>query len=298
MDRVLCFDIGGTMLKYGLGNLQGEILEEHTVPNTILKEKAEGMLKQILGIYNSYIERGEKIIGMALATAGIVEEGSGLVLEVSAENFPGYKNFPLGERLRKATGLPVTVGNDLNMAALGEYYLGAGQGANLLVMLAMGTGVGSAIIYRGQLIVGKHGATGEVGYHFVSSGLKVDDAASTRGLVNYYAKLSGEPLEKINGKLIVERVLAGEELATRALSFMSDNLAEVLVTLAKVVDPDCFVLGGGVMESSSVVLPFIRKALAKQNTIDVFKNLDLRPASLGNKAGMYGALHYFMRKEK
>ena len=72
MDRVLCFDIGGTMLKYGLGNLQGEILEEHTVPNTILKEKAEGMLKQILGIYNSYIERGEKIIGMALATAGIV----------------------------------------------------------------------------------------------------------------------------------------------------------------------------------------------------------------------------------
>lgn len=297
IQKIMCLDIGGTMIKYGLASLDGNLLEVKSTPNKIYKCGVDAFIDQIIDIFDDYCMRGEQLVGIAVGTAGIVEEGTGKILLIG-ENFPGYSGYPLGERLRELTGMPVTVGNDVNVAALGEYYIGAGKSSRLMVMMTIGTGVGSAIIFDGKLIVGKHGATGEVGYYQLSDGSKLDDVASTRGLVNLMAELACESKEDLNGKVIIDRVKAGDSIAIGALERTFDYLAEGMVRIAKTIDPDCFVLGGGIMESSDIVLPYLKNALARQNVEDVFKNLDIRPAVLGNKAGMYGAVRYFMEEHK
>lgn len=295
MQKIMCLDIGGTMLKYGLASLEGNLLEVKSTPNKITRGGVEIFIEQITDIFGDYRIRGEKIIGLAIGTAGIVEEKSGKILLIG-DNFPGYSGYPLGDRLREITGLPVTVGNDVNVAALGEYHVGAGKGSKLMVMMTIGTGVGSAIIFDGKLIVGRHGATGEVGYYNLKDGSKLDDVGSTRGLVNCLANMTGEAVDSLNGKIIIERVQNGDSKAIKALEMTMDYLAQGVVRIAKTVDPDCFVLGGGIMEASDVVLPYLYKALAEQNAAEVFTKLDIRPAVLGNKAGMYGAVQYFLEE--
>lgn len=295
MQKIMCLDIGGTMLKYGLASLNGNLLEVKSTPNKITRGGVEIFIEQIADIFDDYRIRGEKIIGLAVGTAGIVEEKTGKILLIG-DNFPGYSGYPLGDRLREITGLPVTVGNDVNVAALGEYHVGAGKGSKLMVMMTIGTGVGSAIIFDGKLIVGKHGATGEVGYYNLKDGSKLDDVGSTRGLINCLANLTGEAIDSLNGKIIIERVQNGDTKAIRALEKTMDYLAQGMVRIAKTVDPDCFVLGGGIMEASDIVLPYLYKALVEQNAAEVFTKLDIRPAVLGNKAGMYGAVQYFLEE--
>lgn len=295
MQKIMCLDIGGTMLKYGLASLEGNLLEVKSTPNKITRGGVEIFIEQITDIFGDYRIRGEKIIGLAVGTAGIVEEKTGKILLIG-DNFPGYSGYPLGDRLREITSLPVTVGNDVNVAALGEYHVGAGKGSKLMVMMTIGTGVGSAIIFDGKLIVGKHGATGEVGYYNLKDGSKLDDVGSTRGLINCLANLTGEAIDSLNGKIIIERVQNGDTKAIRALEKTMDYLAQGMVRIAKTVDPDCFVLGGGIMEASDIVLPYLYKALAEQNAAEVFTKLDIRPAVLGNKAGMYGAVQYFLEE--
>lgn len=297
MQKIMCLDIGGTMLKYGLASLNGNLLEVKSTPNKITRGGVEIFIEQITDIFDDYRIRGEKIIGLAVGTAGIVEEKSGKILLIG-DNFPGYSGYPLGDRLREITGLPVTVGNDVNVAALGEYHVGAGKGSKLMVMMTIGTGVGSAIIFDGKLIVGRHGATGEVGYYNLKDGSKLDDVGSTRGLVNCLANMTGEAVDCLNGKIIIERVQNGDSKAIWALEKTMNYLAQGMVRIAKTVDPDCFVLGGGIMEASDVVLPYLHKALAEQNAAEVFTKLDIRPAVLGNKAGMYGAVQYFLEENR
>lgn len=295
IKKIMCLDIGGTMLKYGLASLDGNLLEVKSTPNKIAREGVDAFIEQIADIFEDYCMRGEQIIGLAVGTAGIVEEKTGKILLIG-DNFPGYSGYPLGDRLREITGMPVTVGNDVNVAALGEYYVGAGKGSKLMVMMTIGTGVGSAIIFDGRLIVGRHGATGEVGYYNLKDGSKLDEVGSTRGLVNCLADLTGEDANSLNGKIIIERVKNGKPKAIQALEMTMDYLAQGMVTIAKTVDPDCFVLGGGIMEAADVVLPYLHKALEGQNAAEVFTKLDIRPAVLGNKAGMFGAVQYFLEE--
>ena len=293
--KIFCLDIGGTMIKYGLASLEGNLLAVNSMPNKILHGGVEAFMEQILEVLEDCQMRGEIIEGIAVGTAGIVEENTGKILLIG-DNFPGYSGYPLGEKLRELTGFPVTVGNDVNVAALGEYFVGAGKGTKLMVMMTIGTGVGSAIIFDGKLIVGRHGATGEVGYYILSDGSKLDNVGSTRGLVHCLAGMTGERVEELNGKIIIDRIKTGDALAIKALEKTMDYLAQGMVRLAKTVDPDCFVLGGGIMEASDVVLPYLHKALAEQNAAEVFTKLDIRPAVLGNKAGMYGAVQYFLEE--
>lgn len=293
-SRIMCLDIGGTMIKYGLGEFWDEkLLEVHSTPNRIFKFGVEAMIEQIIEIYDDYCKRGEAIDGIAIGTAGIVEEKTGKIILIG-DNFPGYSGYPLGDRLRELTNLNVVVGNDVNMAAYGEYSWGAGKDSNLMAMITLGTGVGSAVIFAGHPIVGRHGATGEIGYYKLADGSKLDDVGSTRGLVNCLAGLTGEPVEELNGKIVVERVKAGDALAIQALERTCNYIAEGMVRMAKTIDPDCFVMGGGIMESADVVLPYIKKALQEQDAPEIFKDLDIRPATMGNKAGMYGAIRYYI----
>ncbi|MDO4179645.1 MAG: ROK family protein [Phascolarctobacterium sp.] len=296
-QKIMCLDIGGTMLKYGLASTDGNLSEVKSVPNKITKEGVESFVEQVMEIFDDYCLRGEHLLGLAIGTAGIVEEHTGKILLIG-EHFKGYCGYPLGESLRALTGLPVIVANDVNAAALGEYFLGAGKGSRLMMMMTLGTGVGSAIIFDGKLIVGRHGATGEVGYYKLSDGSKLDEIGSTRGLVNCLASLTGENRDSLNGKIIIDRVKMGDVQAITALEKTMNYLAEGMVNISKTVDPDCIVLGGGIMEASAIVLPYLKQALLKQDTAAMFTDIDLRPAVLGNKAGMYGAVRYFLEATK
>ncbi len=215
----------------------------------------------------------------------------------------GYKEVTreLSELL---DGMRVEAGNDANVAAMGEMWLGAGRGEKNVVMVTLGTGVGGGVIVNGHMIVGQHGAGGEIGHICVNReeedacgcGLHgcLEQYASATGIAKLARKaLSGEHEETVlhgepSAKDVFDAVKAGDALATRIADEFGRYLGAALASLAVVVDPAVFVIGGGVSKAGPVLIPFVEKEFQKRA---FFANKDTKIvlAELGNDAGICGA---------
>ena len=296
-------DIGATSVKLGLFETEGKLLDKWEIPTRkenhgeqILPDVAASILEKL---EERKIQR-EDVAGVGM---GIPAPVVGGVVQQTANVGWGYKEVTreLSELLG---GMRVEAGNDANVAAMGEMWLGAGKGEKDIVMVTLGTGVGGGVIVDGHMLVGQHGAGGEIGHICVNReeedtcgcGLHgcLEQYASATGIAKLARKalsreheetmLHGEP----SAKDVFDAVKEGDALAIRIAEEFGRYLGEALASLAVVVDPAVFVIGGGVSKAGPVLIPFIEKAF--QNRA-FFANKDTRIvlAELGNDAGICGA---------
>ena len=306
MDNfIFGIDIGGTSVKLGLFTVTGKVLDKWEIP-TKKDDGGSHILKDVAESIESKIQEKkitkEDVIGIGIGVPGPVLE-DGTVLE--CVNL-GWGIFNVAKEMKKLTGLDTKVANDANVAALGEMWQGGGKGYENLIMVTLGTGVGGGVILNGKILTGSNGAAGEIGHITVSYEEKsscncgkhgcLEQFASATGIVKEAKRLlesSSEPskLREINqfsAKMIFDFAKDGDALALRAVEQLGSYLGIALSHVAAVVDPQAFVIGGGVSKAGTMLIEVIKKHY-EENVMNALKNKEFKLAELGNDAGIFGS---------
>lgn len=234
------------------------------------------------------------LVGVGVGTAGRVDATDGSIYYAN-DIMPGWMGQPLGERLRKTCGVPVAVMNDVQAHALGEARHGAAAGSHTCIMVAVGTGLGGALIYEGRIMGGAHGFAGELGcsLHPAAENVsceggitgRLESVASGSGIERCYRAGGGEPL---TGPEISARAEDGERLACRVIEQAGYSLGESIISWANIFDPDLVVLSGSVCSSGELWSQALRAGMEAQMT-DVVRGLKVVHAKLGGDAPLFGA---------
>ena len=251
-------------------------------------------------ILEKQLER-EDIAGVGIGVPGPVNEAGDILCAVNLHW--GYVN--LVEQMEKLIGLPVKAGNDANVAALGEMWKGGGAGYHNVVMVTLGTGVGGGIIINGQIVTGSHGAGGEIGHVHVEDSMEeacncgnkgcLEQVASATGIVrlaNARLAADAEPSVlrdgEVSAKTVFDAVKAEDKVAMEIAESFGKYLGSALSVIAGVVDPEVFVIGGGVSKAGDILLDYIRKYY-NTYAFSACKDAVFALAELGNDAGIFGA---------
>lgn len=302
-------DIGGTTVKMGLFDEKGDMLEKWEIV-TRKENNGENILPDIVkSIKEKNSEKSietDDILGIGMGVPGPITE-DGRVLKCA--NL-GWGIFSVADEMSKLTGVKkVKVGNDANVAALGEQWRGGGRGFDNIVMVTLGTGVGGGIIMNGKILTGENGAAGEIGHITVNPKETLTCGCGCKGCLEQYSSATGvirlakERLEasdkpselrkfaddQIGGKEVFDAYKAGDELAAEAVDEFAAYLGMGLGNVASVVDTQAFVIGGGLSKNGPIVIELIKKQYEK-NVMFALKNTEFRLAELGNDAGMCGAV--------
>lgn len=296
--KVVGIDIGGTMIKYGLISLDGKISAEGEIP-TEAEKGIENLLKKISGIIEVYPK--EELLGIAVSGTGQIDGNIGKVIGGN-DIIPGWIGTDLVEMLEKKFSLPVVLENDVNCAALGEKWLGAGKEKKDFICITIGTGIGGGIVMNDDILRGDTCVAGEFGHiQIVKNGLECmcgkkgcyERYASATALVKMVKEKTGL---KLNGKEIFERERAGESLFKEIVEEWIDYLTDGLSTITYIFNPSLIVIGGGVTKQGDYLCERINKSLATKIGVNYKKNLSIRFAELGNNAGMLGAVYLLLKK--
>lgn len=301
-----CFgvDIGGTTVKLGAFGEDGMIIEKWEIP-TYTENEGERILPDIAASIKKKMKEhhleDDVCLGIGVGVpAPVTSDG---VVNGSANL--GWKYKEVRQELEHLMGIPVVVGNDANVAALGEMWKGGGKGQQNMIMITLGTGVGGGVIVNGKVIVGAHGAGGEVGHICVDYDETEHCGCGNCGCLEQYAsatgivrlakkKLAGEvrktvlTAENITAKDVFDAVKEKDPVAMEIAEQFGEYLGSGLAILAAVADPAVFVIGGGVSKAGEVLLPYITKYYQKR-AFFAHKTVEFVLASLGNDAGIYGA---------
>lgn len=301
-----CFgvDIGGTTVKLGLFEEDGTLLDKWEIPTRKDNHGGE-ILPDIAKSLEEHLEKHNiqkpDIVGVGVGVPAAVQ-GQGVVQSTANLGW-GHKDVK-GE-LEELTGLKVKIGNDANVAALGEMWKGGGCGYQNLVMVTLGTGVGGGIILDGHILVGVNGIAGEIG-HLTVNEKETEVCGCTRtGCLEQYASATGIVrlakkklanckedtilnIENITAKDVFDAVKAGDAVAMDIAEQFGSYLARALVSIAIVLDPDIFVIGGGVSKAGGVLLEYIEKYY-REKALWSTKETKFALATLGNDAGICGA---------
>lgn len=300
-------DIGGTTVKIGLFDTEGNLLDKWEIP-TRTEDCGGQILPDIAEAVGKKMREAEivpdDVQGIGLGVPGPVLNESIVNKCVNL----GWGVVDAAGELRKLTGIAnVLAGNDANVAALGEMWKGAGKGHMNVVMVTLGTGVGGGIILNGKIVSGIHGSAGEIGHIKVDSdeispcgcGKKghLEQYASATGIVRKAKELLKDELresvlrqeKKISAKTVFDAARNGDELSQEVVSFACARLGQALSYIANVLDPEVFVLGGGVSKAGSLLLSEVKKYY-QQDVFHASENTEIVLATCGNDAGMYGAV--------
>ena len=295
MDKYICLDIGGTAIKYGLADSRGRLFNKDSLPNVIAKDGVDAFLDQVLGLIGSY-QKYFKIQGAAISMAGMINPQTGEVLH-AAPHFPGLTGTNLVQLVSRKLQLPCRVENDVNSAALGEYWLGNGRGAKSLFCITIGTGIGGAFVLDGKLWPGNSFTAGEVGQAKLGGRNHWEDAASVTALVQKAARLKGVDPETLNGKILCEMVRHGDKPLHRLLRETVHQWATGIAAICYMMNPQRVILGG-IMAQQDLLEPMLQDSLKKELLPVVLDKTTVAFAGLGNDAGLIGALYNFLAREK
>lgn len=293
--NILALDIGGTAIKYGLLDSSGSICTELYEKSTPKSETTNYIMETVIQIIKEMKEE-YMIEGIAVSTAGVVDSQSGKVI-FSGPTIPGYTNTPIKQIIEDSFGIPCEVENDVNCAALGEWWKGAGKGSNSLVCVTIGTGVGGAVILNGKLWNGASHSAGEIGYLPIANGVMLQEKASATALVANYSLLSSIPVSQLNGKIVFEKAKTGEANAIKAIDDMLTALNQGLLATTYLISPDTIVIGGGVAVQKEYLENKIAAKLEQQIMSPHMLSKKIKCAELGNSAGMIGAVYHFKEKQ-
>jgi glucokinase len=295
-------DVGGTKIAAGLVSPEGELLSEVRYPTANVREELLSTIAEAI----TEVKRGYEVGGVCLAVPGFILARENKVL--SAANLEAIEGIPLKDELGDRTGLPVTVENDANAAAWGEFRFGVGKDVDDLVFVTLGTGVGGGIISHGVLLRGARGMGGELGHITVqpagprcgcgnrgclealASGTAIEQRArevaderphsALRKLATERAPLGGDVLD-------LARI--GDEAAIEVLREAGTWLGIGLATYINIFDPEVIAIGGGVSEAGDLVSEPARRELQLRSHSPSRDLVEIRAASLGAEAGMVGA---------
>ncbi|MBL4936166.1 ROK family protein [Clostridium sp. YIM B02515] len=303
MKNIACFDIGGTFIKYGVVNETGKILYKGKFesPKTDCKNTIpRDLIKKIKEMQEKY-----EIHAVGISTPGNVDSKNGEIIFAS-DNLPGYTGAKLSESIKNETNLDCYVENDVNAAALGELWLGAGRGKDTFVCIALGTGIGGAIIINNKIYKGIGQGAGEIGHTTIDiHGEKCacggtgcyERYGSTSALIRNYAALANINVSEINGEEIIDRVKKGESLAVKVYEKFINNVAIGIVNLVHLLDPGIVIIGGGISAQGK---PFFDKISSrfKEMVMPSYSNYTkIVQAELRNDAGIIGAAYNALNNE-
>ena len=309
-------DLGGTTAKIGLFTTSGALLEKWEVPTDTSnagEHILENLAAAVLGKMKEQSIDPEQVEGVGIGVPGPVQNAS--VVPIVCANLGGWGEQNVSARLSGLLdGLKVLVGNDANVAALGEIWMGAAKGCSSAVMVTLGTGVGGGVIVNNHVIDGTHGAGGEIGHLTVNRhetavcgcGKKgcLEQYSSATGVVRCMKKLLDENPDTpcvLRGtdfvaKDVFDAARSGDSLAAREVDEMADTLGMALANIAATVDPEAFLVGGGVSRAGEVLFAPLTKHF-KEYAFRSCRETPIKQASLGNDAGIYGAVRLIVGAE-
>ena len=296
-------DVGGTTVKMGLFNVDGEVLDKWEI-KTRTENGGEAILPDFAAAANAKMEEKgiakEEVAGLGIGIPGPIDEEG--VVPHTANLGWGYKE--VSKELSELTGLPCKGGNDANVAALGEMWKGGAAGYKNVVMVTLGTGVGGGIIIGRKILTGSNGAGGEIGHLHVDDNIpgqcgcgnkgcleQVASATGITNLANQALAASDKPSMlregEVSAKTVFDAVKAGDELAKEVAERFGKYLGTALANITAVTDPQAIVIGGGVSKAGSILLEYVEKYY-QQYCFKSCKNVKFALATLGNDAGIYG----------
>ena len=300
-----CFgaDIGGTTVKLGLFDTEGNVLDKWEI-KTHTENEGSAILPDTAAAILAKIEERklnpEEVAGIGVGVPGPVS-ADGIVPHTANLGW-GYKEVT--KELSERTGRPCKAGNDANVAALGEMWMGGAKGHKDVLLLTLGTGVGGGIIVDGKILIGAHGAGGEIGHIHVEDQIEEHCGCGNQGCLEQFASATGiarlarvalaeseEPSllreGEVTAKAVFDALKEGDELAKRVVERFGKYLGTAISVMAGILDPEVIVIGGGVSKAGWILLDYIRKYY-KPYAYKSSKDTEFALAQLGNDAGIYG----------
>lgn len=301
-----CFgvDVGGTTIKMGLFDVAGNVLDKWEI-KTRTENGGENVLPDIAkAVADKMTEKSiskEEVAGVGVGVPGPVDS-KGIVHR--CVNL-GWDEFNVNEKLGSLVDMPVMAGNDANVAALGEMWKGGGQGHEDLVVVTLGTGVGGGIIINGKMLTGANGSGGEIGHIHVQDDEPDQCGCGNHGCLEQYASATGIvriakrilaktqeatvlKADSVTAKDVWDAVKEGDAVAIQVAEQFGKYLGEGLAAIAGVVNPEAFVIGGGVSKAGKILLSYVEKNY-KPVVFHGSRDVEFTLATLGNDAGIFGA---------
>ncbi|MEO3947700.1 ROK family glucokinase [Gorillibacterium sp. CAU 1737] len=300
-------DLGGTAIKVGLCDESGKLLQTYEGP-TGAELGSDEVMERIAQYIRLLVEESpfkwEDVAGIGAGLAGFLDIPEGIV-----RFSPNLKwhDVPVKKILEQKLDKPVTIDNDANVAALGEAWSGAGAGISNVVCYTLGTGVGGGIIIGGKIYQGFAGMAGELGHMSVVPDLEaiqcgcgqmgcLETVSSATGIVRMARdavqrgdKTSLAMIQNITAKDVFDAAKVGDEVALRIVNRAAYYIGRSMAAIAVVLNPQRFIVGGGVSKAGEILFQPIREIFRKYTPLQVQENVDIVPATLGNDAGIVGA---------
>lgn len=290
----ICIDIGGTDIKYGVMDVAGEFAVHGTLPTEAktygglgIVRKVSDLVRETCGVYD--------VRGVAISTAGMVDPATGEIVYALEESIPQYRGVNWKAIMRENFDLPASVENDVNCAALGELWKGAGRGASSLFAMTIGTSIGGCLIVDGKVVHGASQSAGEIAYMRVPGG-RLHERCSATCLVASVCRTKGLPAGSIDGHFVFDLLAKGDHAAQEEVALLIESLADAITNVVCVVNPERIVLGGGIMAQEAVLWPLLEAALRDRLPPIIYEATTIAFAATQNNAGMLGALYHFFQE--
>lgn len=303
-------DVGGTTVKVGFFETSGKLLDKWEI-KTNTANGGEAILPDIANAIEEKLSKEgiakDEVQGVGIGVPGPVLSSGVVTICVNL----GWKNVDVAGTLSKLTGLEVKVGNDANVAALGEMWQGGAKGSRDVVMVTLGTGVGGGIIVDGKMVAGATGAGGEIGHLVVDPQEEEACNCGQHGCLEQYTSATGvvrmakrklaavtdetslRKFENLTAKDVFDEAKAGDKVALEIVEDVCNILGTTLGKIACVVNPEVIVIGGGVSRAGQILIDTVQKNYV-ENVFSSCKGARFELASLGNDAGMYGCMRLML----
>ena len=307
-------DLGGTTCKLGLFRTDGTLIEKWEIP-TDTTENGENIIPDIVESVRTKMQEHrieeEEVLGVGIGVPGAVN-AQGVVNRCI--NL-GWGVVPVAEKLEALLGVPAYAANDANVAALGEAWKGSGSGYSSIAMITLGTGIGGGVVLDGRIWNGFHGAAGEFGHIVVNPEEEEACNCGNHGCIEQYASATGivrqakkwleessqeSVLRKetdLTAKCVFDAAKAGDPLAKRIAEEVCSMLGRVIGTICNVINPEAVIIGGGVSRAGDILLDLVQEGF-QSSVFHASRETEIRLASLGNDAGIFGAMKLLLNKDK
>lgn len=306
-------DLGGTAIKVGICNEEGQLLQTYEGPT----ETSKGV-DTVIGNIEKYVRHiveqspysWDQLAGVGAGVAGFTNIREGII--ILAPNV-GFKDVPIRALLEERLGKPVKIDNDANVAALGEAWSGAGRGVDNCVCYTLGTGVGGGIIVNGKIYQGFGGMAGELGHITVVPDLEaiqcgcgkmgcLETVSSATGII----RMAKDAVERgdrtslalvgnIAAKEVFDAAKAGDEVALRIVNRAAYYLGKSMASVSAVLNPEVYIIGGGVSKAGEILFKEVRAVFNKLTPEPLQRGVRIVAAELGNDAGVVGAAGLHLR---
>ncbi|NLT41292.1 MAG: ROK family protein [Anaerolineae bacterium] len=310
--HIALVDLGGTQIRVAISDAEGNFITRvaHSTPpegGQATIDAVKRAIRQAIG------EGGRSVASIAIVAPGPLDPRKGIVIH--APNVPKWRNIPLSAILREEFSVPVLLGNDASLAALGEQWYGAGQGHHDLIYLTVSTGIGGGVISDDVLLIGAHGYAAELGHNSVwadgprcncgnrgcvetlASGPAIARQAREAiraGRPSLLTEMAGGDLEAIDSRLVAEAARRGDTVAANTFKRAGYFLGVAITNFLYAFDPTVVVLGGGVTKAGPLLFDPVTATVQSRAPRAYWEHCEIVPAALGEDVGLRGALALYL----